>query len=395
MPSLHDSVVAIFYARDQESALMSSSNIVERFLRGEELAVAADQIENVLAMLWQAVPAERNVMRVCERNLIVQMRSPALIEQTAALVREFSKRHPARALVLALDAQSEEDGLTSYVTPLFDENIETQQNRASEQILVIASGQKAREVYALVSTFVLPDVPATFWFVQGIPSETPLLERLLEKDPRVVFDSSMPEDLGLTLARANALLEKNKHVADLNWQRLASWVTQLQEALRAPEGASLAENAEKITLLLGGEVLDEKQIGAAVLLMSWLARHGGWQLVETIEYVEGRLRAAWEKAGREIVAEIKLAEKTERELQALELTARGADEEIVLKIVRTEQAAGYVLQTTLSRNGQNVFSPTASAYSSRSIIEMLLHESEQAGRDEVYKETLALATQLI
>lgn len=374
---------------------MSSPEILQRFLRGEELAVAVDQIENVLAMLWQAAPAERNLTRVCETNLIVQMSSPALIEQAAALVREFAKRHPCRALLLALNPDSEENETAASVTPLFQAHDDARSTTGSELILVIAGGENVREAYASASALVLPDMPAAFWFVQGIPAETPLLESRLEKEPRLIFDSNTVEDLGITLARAHALLEKGKHVADLNWQRLAPWRTQLEKALGTPEGSGLTENAEKIVLLVGGEVLDEKRIGAAVLIISWLAQRGAWKLIETLEYADGGFRALWEAAGGEVVSEIRLAESAAGDLHALELTAHAANEKVVLQITRGGNAAGNMLQATLSRNAQNVLPVSIVEHEQPGLQELFLHEFERAGRDEVYKEILALATQLV
>jgi glucose-6-phosphate dehydrogenase assembly protein OpcA len=374
---------------------MSSPEILQRFLRGEELAVAVDQIENVLAMLWQAVPAERNLTRARETNLIVHMNSPALIEQATALVREFAKRHPCRALLLALNPYSEENEMAAAVTPLFHAHDDTRSVTGSELILIIAGGEKVREVYPAASALVLPDLPAAFWYVQGIPAETPLLEGLLEKEPRLVFDSNSVEDLGVTLARAHALLEKNKHVADLNWQRLAPWRTQLEKVLSTPEGSGLAENAEKIVLHVGGEILDEKRIGAAVLMMSWLARRGDWKLVETLDYAECGFRALWETAGREVVSEIMLADTAASDLHALELSAHAANEKVVLHLARAENAAGFALQTTLSRHAQNLLPVSTLEHVQPSLQELFIHEFERADRDEVYKDTLALATQLV
>ncbi len=374
---------------------MSSPNIVERFLRGEELPVAADQIENVLAMLWQAVPAERNITRASEINLLAQMSSPALIDRTAAIVREFSKRHPCRALLLVLNPGSEQEELTSSVTPLFDSQDAGQKITGGEQILIIASGQRARQASALASPLVLPDLPVAYWFVQGIPAEAPLLESVLEKDPRVIFDSLTVEDLGITLARANALFEKNRYAGDLNWQRLAPWLTQLEEIFAKPEAASLTAGIASLSFVIGGEILDENQIGQPALLMSWLAQRFGWELVETLDYVKGAFRSVWEKERREIVVEIKNTNAAMKELCALEFVARSAQEQSTLTITRVENGARFSLQTVLSRDGQNSLQQQTPTHAPPALAELLLREFEREAIDESYKKTLTLATKLI
>ncbi|NUO78479.1 glucose-6-phosphate dehydrogenase assembly protein OpcA [candidate division KSB1 bacterium] len=373
---------------------MPSSDIIERFLQSEELPVAVDQIESELAKLWRAVPTDRNLTRVCESNLLVQISSPALIDYVAAAVRALGRQHPCRALVLVMNPHAEEEELSASITALLDAKEAGQRVRGCEQILLLASGQRVQQVSELAFPLVLADLPLRYWFAQGIPEETPLLERLLANEAHVIIDSLTVEDLGITLARANALFDKAKHLGDLNWQRLAPWRIQLEEILAKPEAANLAEDAARLSFVLGNEVLDENQIGQPLLLMSWLAQRFGWELVETLDYVKGSFRCVWEKEGREIVVEIKNTEAAAQELVAFEL-AGSPEQQIALLMTRVTSGASFSLQTVLARNGENVLQQQTPAQPAPAFAELLLHEFERATVDQSYKETLALATKLI
>ncbi len=374
---------------------MPSSDIIERFLQSEELPVAVDQIESELAKLWEAVPGDRNLTRVCQSNLLVQIGSPEFIDHVAAAVREFARQHPCRALLLVMNPHAEEEELSASVAALLDAKEAGQQIMACEQILLLASGQRAQQVSELAFPLVLADLPLWYWFAQGIPEETPLLDRLLANEAHVLIDSLTVEDLGVTLARANALFDRAKHLGDLNWQRLAPWRMQLEEILAKPEAASLVEDVARLSFVLGNEMLDENQIGQPVLLMSWLAQRFGWELVETLDYVKGSFRCVWEKEGREIVVEIKNSEAATKELVAFELAAGSPEQQIALLMTRVESGASFSLQSVLLRNGENVLQQKTPAYPAPAFAELLLHEFERESVDQSYREALALATKLI
>ncbi len=364
---------------------MPSPEIIERFLRGEELPLAVDHIAAELEQLWQALPAERMPTRDYHLNLLVQMSNPALIDQTTATLREFAQIHPCRVLLLVLNLHSEQEELSASVTALLAQK-EGGQVARCEQIMLLASGgvSVARAV-ALALPLVSAELPVAYWFVQGIPAETPLLTRLRNQMPRLMFDSFMTEDLGITLARAHTLFESTPQLGDLNWQRLAPWRAILEEALAKPE----CKHLEKISFILGGEILDENHIGQPVLLMSWLAQRLEWELVETLDYVRGTFRAVWEKDGREIVAEIKNTNTQAQELNALELTTDFAGQQTVLTFARVDSGTSSALQIVLAHETCKQDLPALEMH------ELLRQEFERKTDAKYYQETLELATKLI
>lgn len=364
---------------------MPTSEIAERFLRGEEAPLAVDQIETDLSRLWQAAPVARDY----KLTLLVQMSSPSLIDQTAVALRAFAQTQSCRMLLLVLNPHSEQEELTASVTAIISPPI------ASEQILLLASGASVTHVVALAAPLVRAEAPLVYWFAQGIPEETPLLALWLNKAPQIVFDSLSVEDLGLTLARAHELFESTSRLVDLNWQRLAPWLAVLEEIFAKPETASSLANIEKISFFVGGEALDENQISEPVLLLSWLAQRLGWELIETFDYAQGAFRGVWEKDGREFGAEIKNTSAATTELRALSLTARAGEEQIVLSIARAESAAGEVLQAKLVRGAQETELLKRPIGVAPTIADILLGKMERQAYEPNYQTTLALATRLI
>ena len=364
---------------------MPTSEIAERFLRGEEVPLAVNQIATDLSRLWQAAPVAHDF----KSTLLVRMSNPALIDQISATLRAFAQSQSCRILLLVLNPHSEQEELIATATAIIAAPV------ASEQVLLLVSGASVARVADLAAPLVLTDAPLVCWFAQGIPEETPLLARWLNKAPQIIFDSLSAEDLGLTLARANALHESTSRLVDLNWQRLAPWLSVLDEIFTKPETASSLAGIEKISFLVGGEVLDENQISQPVLLLSWLAQRLGWELVETFDYAQGAFRGVWEKDGREFGTEIKNTNAATTELRALSINARAGEEQIVLSIARAESEAGEVLQAKLSRGAQEMELSKRVIGAIPTISDLLLGKLESQAFESNYQTTLALATKLI
>lgn len=359
---------------------MPFTEIVDRFLRGEEISLPIAQIVETLAALQPAAPPER-------RAVVVQMSNPALIDQIALTLRELAQTEPCFAMMLVLNPHSEEDELTATVTALLTQH-EGRSIVNGEQFLLVAGGASVEHAVPIALPLLHNDIPLCYWLVQGIPADTPLLEQLRTRTPVVIIDSSQTEDLGITLARANALLEENTRLSDLNWARLAPWRVVLEEALSQPQFHEL----EKISFTLGGAVLDENHLGQPVLLLSWLAHRLGWELLETLDYAQGRFRVVWEKEGREIVAEIKTKADAPTELHAIELCAHFAESpataQLELQAGASDSSVRIVATYAKQTARQHEFQMPALA-------ELLRQELERQTNAADYGVILALATKLI
>lgn len=364
---------------------MLAPEIINRYLRGEEVSLPPTQIAFTLAELQSAIPHAQRLAEMQRLHLLVQMSSPALIDQTTVSLREFTQKYPSRAFMLVLAPHSEEEELTAAVSTLLAQ--ENSATTSSEQILLLASGARVGEVAALVLPLLQVELPVCYWFVDGIPADTPLLEQLRTRDPFLLFDSAQAEDLGLTLARANALAEENLRLSDLNWIRLAPWRTAVTEVLAQVASRRL----EKVTLTFGG-ALDENNLGQSALLLSWLAQSLGWELMETLDYAQGSFRAVWTNAGSEIIAEIKSQSEGSPELHALELVMTNAGETSTAQLVLQAGASTPHIAVHLEAAPQ-----TQRTYELQTLplAELLQQEFERKTFPAGYREVLALATKLV
>lgn len=359
---------------------MPFSEIVDRFLRGEEISLPLAQIVDTFAALQPAAPPER-------RAFVVQMSNPALIDQIAITLRELAQTEPCFAMMLVLNPHSEENELTATVSALLAQ----QEGRSivnGEQFLLVAGGASVERAVPLALPLLQNNLPLCYWLVQGIPADTPLLEQLRARAPLMIIDSSQTEDLGITLARANALLEENARLSDLNWARLAPWRVVLEEALAQPQFHDL----EKISFTLGGTVLDENHLGQPILLLSWLAHRSGWEVLETLDYTQGRFRVVWEKEGREIVAEIQNKDDAPTELLAIELSARLAEPAATAQLELQAGASDSSVRIVASHAKQAV---REHEFQMPSVAELLRQELERQTNAADYGVVLALATKLI
>ncbi len=365
---------------------MLAPEIISRYLQGEEVALPLEQIASALAELQDATPPARRLAEKHRLNLLVQMSNPALIDQTTATLREFTQTYPGRAHMLVLNPYSEEEELTAAVSVLQAQSGD-KAIISGEQVLFLASGTRVGEVAALVGPLLQAELPVCYWFVNGIPADTPLLEQLRARELLLLFDSSRAEDLGITLARANALLEEGLRLSDLNWTRLAPWRTALEEVLA--RAANLRCN--KISFTLGG-ALEENNLGQAAILLSWIAHRLGWELIETLDYAQGCFRAVWEKAGGEIVAEIKSQPEALPELQALELAMSIDGKAMAAQLVLQAQGATPHIEVSFDEAEQ---ARRSYEFQTPALAELLRREFERQTLPAEYREVLALATKLV
>ncbi len=365
-------------------------------LQGQKLQVEINEVANVLRELGQqtAPPLERR----SELNLVILLSDVHLAEQVLEAVTAFSVLHPNRALIIFADPGAAEMEETAYLSW---QCLPDSQIVCGEQItLKIRGAEAVQELPNKIWPLLVAVQPILFWSVQGLPESSSLIERLQRTSAKLIFDSALAPELGITLARANELAEAWQAgvLCDLNWLRLAPWREVVQSHLSTPSFQEFAPFIDRITIHLGGGVLDENRMAQPALLLNWLAALGDWQLSESLAHDRNMLHATWDSRGGEIKCEIQIAGEAEPELSAIEIHAQQAEREIALKITKSSAPDEAILRCSFIKStpgGQGTLSETQKPYSPLTTAQLLAQIYERSDRDELYLKTLRLATKMV
>ncbi|MGH7493406.1 MAG: glucose-6-phosphate dehydrogenase assembly protein OpcA [bacterium] len=365
-------------------------------LQGQKLQVEIDSVASALRELGEQVAPP--IAQRCELNLLVLLSDVHLAEQVLEAVTEFSLLHPNRALIVFTDPEAEQREESAYVSL---QCLPNSQTICCEQVTLRVRGAEA--VHALpqrVWPLLVAVQPILFWSVQGLPESSSLIERLQKTSARLIYDTARAPELGITLARAHELVEDWKAgvLDDFSWLRLAPWREVVQSHLSTPAFQEFAPFIDKITVRLGGGVLDENRMAQPALFLSWLAALGNWQLSESLAYDRNMLYVTWDRKGGEIKCEIQLDEEAEPELSSVHIHAQQEDREMVLKVVRSSAPEEIMLKCSLVKStsgGQSTLSEIQKPYSPQTPAQLLAQSYERSDRDDLYIKTLHLATKMV
>lgn len=357
-------------------------------LQGQKMPVEIDELSNVLRELGHQAGERRS-----ELNLLALAADVHLAEQVLEAVAEFAVPHPHRALIVFADAEAETAETAAYLSL---QTLPGTQTVCSEQITLRARGAQALQgLPQKIWPLLISAQPILFWSVQGLPENSPLIDRLQKTSALLVFDSALAPELGITLARANELLHdwQAGTLADLNWLRLAPWREALAQALAHEQFRDQANAVTKIEIVLGGGILDEARLGQAALLVSWLAAQAGWDLLDSLAHQQNAFRATWGRQGREITYELRVNNESAPEIFSFQLQAQNAEGLKTLSLLRIPEPAA--LKCSVAAGGNETHGLFEKSLPAFSLAQLLAQAFERKNRDAEYEQVLRLATKLV
>jgi len=373
-----------------------SAHRLSDLLQGQRLQLEVDDVAGAVRELGeQVVPP---VARRCELNLVALLSDVHLTELVMETVGEFSPPHPNRTLIALAEPEAEADEQSAYLSVQVLPGTTT---ICCEQITLRTRGAKA--VQALPQKmwpFLVASQPILFWSVQGLPESSALLDRLQKTSAHLVFDTALAAELGITLARANELVEDWQAgiLVDLNWLRLAPWREAIAQALTHPEVQRQTGTVQKVSMTFGGGELDEVRLGQPALCMSWLAAHLGWQLVESLSYQQNAFHATWEHQGGEIACEISASAEPSAELLSFTLYIQGSAGDKTLSVNKSvaQEASRLtgILQAAAAGGSENN-ELVQTSLPETALAQLLWQAYAQPGHDTEYEKVLRLATKLV
>ena len=278
---------------------MRSHGEIERFVRGESIAVEVGEIERALGSLWQEASRVGDTVAVSRAalwNVIIAARGRAALATTKQLVDEIAPALPTRTLTLCLDDAQRGANLEATI----ESNVVSQPGGArmvySEEITIAGPSTAEGHFGALVRALQVAGVPtATFWLDPTAP-ESLLSRELLSVTNRLVFDTTAcvrPQQLFDVERLATAA--QPLPIADLGWLRLGALRAMFAGIFDPPVGGAPLVQAARVTVLhrAGSDA-------AALLLLAWIGVLLGWRPLRAAQTSDGGVRFDFARAGQPV-----------------------------------------------------------------------------------------------
>ena len=180
------------------------------------LEVAVGAIDAELRKLWDADEAQTNASLM---NLAVYSEKPGALQRNSDVVRDLTREHACRAILIEMDRGGAEPALHSWITA----HCHLAHGRKSvccEQLAFLLVGHTVGRMRNTVFAHLASDLPLVFWW-QGELS--PIFEeRLYRSIDRLIFDSAEWSDPLAGFARIREAAGHTGHamvLQDLSWTR--------------------------------------------------------------------------------------------------------------------------------------------------------------------------------
>jgi glucose-6-phosphate dehydrogenase assembly protein OpcA len=256
---------------------------------GTEVPVGSIDLE--LRKLWEQDDARTNASLM---NLVVYSEKPGALMENSAIVRELTREHACRAILVEIDRRETLPGIRAWITA----HCHLAHGRKSvccEQIAFYLTGTVTGRFRNTVFAHLNSDLPLVFWW-QGELTDL-LTERLVAVLDRLIIDSSCWENPAASFRRIEhaAIANSDLILQDHEWTR--GWQFRLGVATIFDHPA--AQHA--LPGIRDVEIVHHPaHRNSALQLLAWLATQAGWSDLES----SGGGFAFATSAGREVRADL-------------------------------------------------------------------------------------------
>lgn len=352
--------------------------------------VTADAVEDALAASWRRVRSTRDpgypVVRASVLSLIVCVTDPSATDRVLDAIRNLSRLHPSRTIILLPDGYPGDDDVRVWHSTGCAGGDDHERVVCGEQLVIAARGKAIRFLPSLTDQLMLTDLPSFLWWIGDVAvSHDSLFDRLTELADRLVVDSSDFVRLGASLARLDQLARRRHQPcspSDLNWARLTPWRELVAQFFDSPALRPHLFHLDEISV--DYSAVDGGGLAQTVLMISWIASQLGWQLDLSARRVQ--LRRA--DGGAVSIAPRPVAETGLPELSQVTLRADGA---AIFTISRESDRAQALTEADVA--GVPALRRIA-RFDTGELSSLLADELVFFQRDRVYEAALRLAVQL-
>lgn len=335
---------------------------------GKEVPVG--MIQQELKKLWEADDASTNASLM---NLLVYTENPDDLVRNSESVRELTREHSCRALLIAMDRKAPEASIRAWITAHCHLS-NGKKSVCCEQIAFLLRGKAVGRLRNTAFANLNSDLPLVFWW-QGELSDL-FEERLYRLFDRLIIDSGTwqdPEAGFKKLIAAQETMDGKLLVQDLAWTRSFHIRVALAALFDDPMAQRAVSKINKVKV-----VAQKSHRTAALMIIAWLATQAGWRdglelalsdekrtesgenyFFETGQGGSVEVELIWDETGAPLglveVSALDCVVRIARDKSSKHLTQflEARDHKIELSAPADEDEAVELLADQLSRGGQN------------------------------------------
>jgi glucose-6-phosphate dehydrogenase assembly protein OpcA len=269
--------------------------------------VAVGGVEAELsARLAAASSPESLASRTCSLNLIVYCEDVDDAAAVAATVDHIARAHPIRSVTLLLDPRADAVSVRAWVKAECAESA-PDQALCSEEIVLATNPDGAPRLASAVQSVLSPDLPVVLWWRGGSPFLVRLFKGLAPLVDKIVVDSILFGDGPAALDTLQRLDAAGISLADMNWERTASWRTTLAACFDDAAVLELLRDLNRCEIVFSlGEASSNVPSARSLLLAGWLVS----RLPSIAGHGDVRGRSSWASPGA--IVELKLTSTKNR-----------------------------------------------------------------------------------
>jgi glucose-6-phosphate dehydrogenase assembly protein OpcA len=336
---------------------------VAKALAGDDVRVNAHTIEKRLADIWreEQETEEKPVTRAALWNVVAHTWTGEQQARASETLGRASASVPQRTIVIRADPGGAGE-MQSWISANCHLMGGGDQQVCSEEVSIVATGERMHHVPPLVKSLLLPDMPVAVWWLGELPHEhEEYVETLLEPADRLIVDSSQFDSAAEFDLIGRISSQTTTAPADLNWARIEEWRAATAMLFDPPSMRPRLRQIEKVRVMSGGGTSFGEQ-SEAILYVSWLEAqlrvNLAFELVHedagpgiaAVEIVFRESGSATIRGDRERGVVVANIDGTESTLDCITRTlARGEEDLIVRLLKRPEADQVYVKALRIAR----------------------------------------------
>jgi glucose-6-phosphate dehydrogenase assembly protein OpcA len=191
--------------------------------------------------------------------------------ESSGIADAIAAANPCRIIALCPTA-GEDEGVTVQVSASCPIQKHSQSTLICCEYITLRGTAAALERNAgMISELVIGELPKFIWWKATPDVDYGLFKRLADLSNSVIIDSSTFNTAEVDLMRVHTLLEQGMPMADINWRRIAAWQELSAAAFDPPERREALKEVDRVTI--DYEKGNEAQ---ALMYLGWLASRLQW-----------------------------------------------------------------------------------------------------------------------
>ena len=240
-------------------------------LNGEDVRVNAHTIEKRLADIWreEQETEERPVTRAALWNVVAHTWDGEQQGRASSVLGRASASVPQRTIVIRANPKGEGE-MSSWISANCHLIGGGDQQVCSEEVSIVAAGERVNHIPPLVDSLLLPDMPVAVWWLGHLPREhDEYVEALLQHADRLIVDSAQFASASDFDHVARIAESTTTAPADLNWARIEEWRAATAMLFDPPAMRARLKQISNVRVMSGGGT-SLGELSEALLYVSWL-----------------------------------------------------------------------------------------------------------------------------